>query len=375
MTTKSNDKQNAEKTDMKEQRSVWDLDHQVLEIQACGTNVLGCEFQLDLVTRNERKSLLTPNRGGVLSAPTRDRIKNACGEVEGLKGVELIKVFQPDAFAASLARVDRHVAESDAPENGGAIAVCPDPFAPLGHPDAARRAELEQYRNKVLFAALAACTAGGRRQVRLLSNSLEVREHFQQIAALGSSVAFGVDLSTVDPDRAAMYEPDLPTPQQRLELLKDAHSAGIGIFVSVAGLVPDTYKSDLRDVLAAVKQFTPRLVFVQPGHAPSGVRSALAERYKDEIVKPKLEVFASSRDTASFMIEALNEAVSIAAEAGLGDQLRLLPDRKRLTSDAALNLVCERSAGAVIANHRAWVESLASNAARGWSHVGEEVAR
>jgi hypothetical protein len=337
--------------------------------------VLGSEFQLELVTRNERKSLLTPNRGGVLSAPTRDRIKNACGEVEGLKGVELIKVFDPSAFAASLARVDRHIAESDAPENGASVAICPDPFAPLGHPDAARRDALQKYIDDVLLAALAACTVGGRRQVRLLSNSLEVRKHFKQIAALGSSVAFGVDLSTIDPERAKMYEPDLPTPQQRLELLKDAHSAGIGIFVSVTGLVPDTYKSDLRDVLAAVKPLDPRLVFVQPGYAPSGVRSALAERYKDEVKKPKLDVFASARDTASFMIEVLNEAVSIAAEAGLREQLRLLPDRKRLTSDAALGLICERNAGTVIANHKAWVESMASDANRGWSRLGEEVTR
>ena len=43
--------------------------------------------------------------------------------------------------------------------------------------------------------------------------------------------------------------------------------------------------------------------------------------------------------------------------------------------DAALGLICERSAGAVIANHKAWVESMASDANRGWSHVGEEVAR
>ena len=166
--------------------------------------------------------------------------------------------------------------------------------------------------------------------VRILTRSPLAREDFDLFRRFGNRLVFGVSLPTLDDVHARLYEPHAPGPTQRLELLKDAHAAGIPTFVAIAPVFPECSFDDMLDVFNAVKEAKPLTYYMEPVN----IRIGIAERIEAEANKISRHIditpYKDKPAWAEYAIGSLLDAERAADMAGVRDRLHLWPDHADL---------------------------------------------
>lgn len=181
--------------------------------------------------------------------------------------------------------------------------------------DNARRKSLEMIRDHSTL------------NVRILTRSPLAREDFELMRSFGDRLMFGVSLPTLDEKVSRIYEPDAPGPQQRLQLLEDAHAAGIATFVAVAPVFPQSNCEDLVTLFKKVEKAQPHTIFMEPVN----IRLKVAERIEASAKKLGMEndvsPFRDSQVWADYAVKMLKVAELAAEEAGVRAKLHLWPDK------------------------------------------------
>ena len=169
--------------------------------------------------------------------------------------------------------------------------------------------------------------------VRILTRSGLARKDFDLFKKFGDRLLLGVSLPTLNDRLSRLYEPDAPGPALRLNLVLDAHKAGIPTFVAVAPVYPEVGYEGMLKVFNAVKEAAPVTYFMEPVNMRMGV----AERVGAEVRKTGREIDMtpySSDGTAwsEYAVRTLLDAERAADAAGVRDRLHLWPDHDALGS-------------------------------------------
>ncbi len=92
------------------------------------------------------------------------------------------------------------------------------------------------------------------------------------------NVRFGVTVTTVDPDAAALFEPGASPPSERLRVLREAQRIGLSTFLFLGPLLPGISDrgEGLRSLLAAAAELGPDSLFVDRLNRRAGMWPAVA---------------------------------------------------------------------------------------------------
>ncbi|MEQ2005828.1 MAG: radical SAM protein, partial [Limisphaerales bacterium] len=162
--------------------------------------------------------------------------------------------------------------------------------------------------------------------VRILTRSPLARQDFDLFASLGNRLTFGMSLPTLDNQLARIYEPNAPSPTQRLATLHAARDRGLNIFVAVAPTYAECDEADIRATLAAVKELNPLTIYHEPINVRADNIERIARHAEAEGKVLNTAVFDTPSDSRAYATDALRLVQSMAQELGLENKLHLWPD-------------------------------------------------
>lgn len=240
----------------------------------------------------------------------------------------LLRPWEETKFLASLRRAENTPLANLKPDGNRAVifSSTTDAYQIVHHPDAARRKELNAHARFVVRRALELIRDRSTLNVRILTRSPLARQDFDLFRSLGHRVLFGMSLPTLRNDLARVYEPNAPSPSQRLATLRAANETGIPVYVAMAPTYPECDAQDLRATLTAIADVDPVTVF----HEPINIRAENVAR-----IRTHAQSLGISLETAVFEKEAwpayaiaqLQTAERIAGEVGLGHCFHPWPDK------------------------------------------------
>ncbi len=272
----------------------------------------------------------------------------------------LVRYWDRKKFMRSLRDAKRTTPGRLNADGNRAVIICSttDPYQVIRNEDAGRQRELNTYARQMLRDALEAIRDHSDLNVRILTRSALARKDFDLFKTFGNRLLLGTSLPTLDTVLGRLYEPRVPAPSQRLELLIDAHKAGIPTFVAVAPVFPEVGYQGMLDVFNAVKKARPWTIFMEPVN----IRLGIAERIQLEAQKLGRDLdmmpYTDTAAWARYAISALHDAERAAMKAGVADILHLWPDHTDLQRKAVLKAQSDPEA------YLAWLQGY-------WNRVSE----
>lgn len=101
-------------------------------------------------------------------------------------------------------------------------------------------------------------------RVRILTRSPLVVSDLDLLKEFGDRCMVGMSLPTLDDRLCRRYEPHAPGPSQRLDALRAVHEAGLGVYVALAPVPPESTYEDILRTMIAVAELAPVTVYVEP---------------------------------------------------------------------------------------------------------------
>ena len=250
----------------------------------------------------------------------------------------LVRPWIESRFMASLRVAEQtHLGLLNADGNR-AVMLCSttDPYQVIRNEDPETQRRLNHHARHMLQMALTAIRDHSTLNVRILTRSPLARQDFELLRSFGNRLLLGTSLPTLDPVLGRVYEPRAPDPRQRLQLLIDAHAAGIPTFVAVAPVFPEVGYEGMLQVFREVRAAQPCTIFMEPVN----IRQGIAERIQAEAQIHGRQIdMTPYREKAAWIeyaVRTLKEAERAADEAGVRDCLHLWPDHTDLGSRAAV---------------------------------------
>jgi len=246
----------------------------------------------------------------------------------------LVRPWDRKKFMASLRKAEQTPLSQLDADGNRAVFLCSttDPYQTIRNPDAGKQKLLNEHARQMLRDALEAIRDHSTLNVRILTRSPLARQDFDIFKTFGNRLLLGTSLPTLDPVLGRLYEPKVPAPAQRLQLLTDAHAAGIHTYVAVAPVFPEVGYKGMLEVFQAVKAARPHTVFLEPVN----LRLGIAERIQLEARKLgrviDMTPYIDSAAWAVYAVQTLRDAERAAKKAGVMDRLHLWPDHDALSS-------------------------------------------
>ncbi|MEN9575612.1 MAG: hypothetical protein RL514_3467 [Verrucomicrobiota bacterium] len=220
--------------------------------------------------------------------------------------------------------------------------------------------------------------------VRILTRSPLARQDFDLFKSFGNRLLFGMSVPTLNNRLARIYEPNAPSPTQRLATLQAARDLGLNIFVAVAPTYAECDEADLRATLTDVKALSPRTIYHEPINVRADNIARIARHAEAEGQVLNTAVFDTPNDWRAYAMDSLRMVQRLAQELGLEGKLHLWPDAElqsencfhemrkaawtRQHPDAVLTkeqrVELKRLDEAAYAEHVAWLEGW-------WSRISE----
>lgn len=98
----------------------------------------------------------------------------------------------------------------------------------------------------------------------LTRNPILALQDLDVFEAAGDHVTIGSSIPSMDADRVAAIEPRAPSPQHRVQGLREFADASVNTFVSMSPTYPTQSRDDLREQLELVAECDPDVVFHEP---------------------------------------------------------------------------------------------------------------
>jgi DNA repair photolyase len=292
--------------------------HKSLSDWACNTSVgclHGCRFCYvpEVSTRK-------------LSAPLAQRgVDNPDAE---WGGYAFVRPFDEEKFRASVKKAERTPVEKLSRDGNRAVmfSTTTDPYQVFFHPDAEKRAQLNQASTAMMTRALEIIRDESTLNVRILTRSPLVRQDFPVLKSLGNRVVLGMSLPTLRADLANVYEPGAPAPARRLDALHRAKDEGIPVCVMMAPTFAECDRDDLRITLNEIKSLEPITIFHEPINIRADNAQRIAEHAKSIGVPVRTDVFATKEAWEGYALQSFADMEAVAKEVGVYDQLHLWID-------------------------------------------------
>ena len=164
--------------------------------------------------------------------------------------------------------------------------------------------------------------------VRILTRSPLARKDFDLFKSFGKRLMFGMSLPTLNDRLARVYEPNAPSPTQRLATLQAARDYGLNIFVAVAPTYAECDETDIRATLAAVKALNPLTIYHEPINVRADNIERIARHAEAEGQVVNTAVFNTRNAWRAYSMDALRMVQRLAQELGLEGKLHLWPDAR-----------------------------------------------
>jgi DNA repair photolyase len=232
-----------------------------------------------------------------------------------------VRRWHEGAFLASLKRAENTPADRLNPDGNRAVMFCTttDPYQVL-------RGELGEHHATMVSRALELIRDHSTLNVRILTRSPLAKKDFDLMRSFGSRLMFGMSLPTLNDRLARIYEPNAPSPTQRLKCLRAAHEAGLNIYVAVAPTYPECGAQDMIETLQAIKPLNPMTVFMEPVNIRAENVKRIAEHARKLGERINTNVFATPVEWRRYAMMALSDMEIAAADVGMFDRLHLWPD-------------------------------------------------
>jgi DNA repair photolyase len=232
-----------------------------------------------------------------------------------------------------------------------------DPYQMLRHGDPDRRRELQAHLSDSVRRSMELIRDHSDLGVRVQTRFARAVQDFDIYQSLGDRAVFGTSVMTMREDLRRVYEPRIAPTQNRLDMLKRAHDAGIAIYVALAPIPPECTAEDIHDVMSAIKEVDPITVFVEPINIRGKNRALVETSAKRAAVQIKTDVYGSPALMRRYALDTFRTVERVAEDVGLSHCLHLWPDAD-LGSGIAM-----REVGDPVA-HLAWLNKW-------WDRVSE----
>jgi DNA repair photolyase len=286
----------------------------------------GCRFCYVTETSTNKQAGLLKSYG----------VRNA---VEDWGSYVLVRPWDERKFMTSLRK-----AESTHPgllnaDGNRAVFLCSttDPYQTIRNPDAEIQKALNEQAREVRRKALTAILEKSTLNVRILTRSPLARQDFDLFKKFGDRLLLGTSLPTLNDKLRALYEPDVPHPKQRLNLLLDAHKAGIHTYVAVAPVFPEVGYEGMLEVFKAVKAAKPWTLFMEPVNLRLGIAKRIQERAISLGIEMDMSIYDGGPAWVEYAIQSLKDAEKAAKVTGQIDRLHLWPDHEALSRRSVAN--------------------------------------
>lgn len=252
--------------------------------------------------------------------------------VEDWGGYVLVRPWDERRFMASLDKAEKiHPGLLNADGNR-AVFLCSttDPYQTIRNPDPVKQKPLNDLARSTLRKALIAIRDHSTLNVRILTRSPLARQDFDVFKSFGNRLLLGTSLPTLSDKLRKLYEPDVPHPKQRLQLLLDAHKAGIPTYVAVAPVFPEVGYRGMLEVFEAVKAAAPWTIFVEPVNLRLGIAERIERSARKLGIEMDMTVYDAGPAWAEYAIQCLKDAERAAEVSGQRGRLHLWPDHAAL---------------------------------------------
>lgn len=276
------------------------------------------------------------------------------------------RTWDEEEFNASLRRAENTAQGKLKADGHRAIMFCSttDPYQVIKNPDPEKARELTRHHQAIVRNALELIRDESTLKVRILTRSGLARTDFELMRGYGNRLTFGMSLPTLNDTLARIYEPNAPSPTQRMKTLRAAKDAGLNVYVAVAPTYPECDEADLRATLEAVAALDPITVFHEPINMRAENVARIATHAASLGVALNAAVFADDTAWSAYAIPQLRLVQRIAGEVGLADRLHLWPDASLKAKKRFMAMrTAERLAGTGIgddevayAEHLVWLE-------------------
>ena len=272
----------------------------------------------------------------------------------------LVRPWNEREFLAKLRRAEKTHPRNLNADGNRAVLLCSttDPYQTIRNPDPTKQKRLNQLARSVLLKALSTIRDHSTLNVRILTRSPLARRDFSVFQSFGNRLMLGTSLPTLNGKLSEIYEPNVPHPSQRLDLLTDAHKAGIATFVAIAPVFPEVGYAGMLKVFQAVKAAKPMTIFMEPVNLRLGIAERIAERARDLGVEMDMTVYDGGPAWAQYAIQSLRDAERAAKATGQFARLHLWPDYEALGSKKVVTAQENPEA------YRKWLRSY-------WNRVSE----
>lgn len=250
----------------------------------------------------------------------------------------LVRPWNERAFMNSLKHAEDTPASELNRDGNRAVCLCSttDPYQVIRHPEPQKQKSFNAHARSLRRRALVAIRDNSTLNVRILTRSALAIEDFDILRGFGDRLMLGVSLPTLDPVISRFYEPMAPAPSHRLNLIREAHAAGIHTYVAVAPVYPEVGYKGILEVFHAVKPVNPLTVFMEPVNLRLGVRERIQIAAAEQGREIDMEPYMGGTAWADYAIKFLKHAEVAAREVGILDRLHLWPDHDALGSKTVI---------------------------------------
>jgi DNA repair photolyase len=241
----------------------------------------------------------------------------------------LLREWDERSFLRSLKAAQSTPVASLPADGNRAIMYCTttDPYQVFHHCNPSRSKELGDAARKMVTRSLELIRDHSTLNVRILTRSPLARVDFDLYRSLKSRLVFGMSVPTLNPRLARLYEPQAPSPQQRMKALQQAKDAGLHVYVAMAPTFPESDEDDLRNTMQEIAKLKPITVFHEPINIRAENVERMASRARELGVIQRSDVFETSAAWQDYAIESFRKIQRLAREVKLSSRLHLWPDR------------------------------------------------
>ncbi len=214
------------------------------------------------------------------------------------------------------------------PDGNRAVMLCTtaDAYQTITSPNKELKRRLNAERAHMVRRILELIRDHSTLNVRVLTRSPLARLDFDLFKSFGPRLMFGMSLPTLNDRLARIYEPNAPSPTQRLATLQAARDRGLNIFVAVAPTYAECDEADVRATLTAVKALNPLTIYHEPINVRADNIERIARHAEAEGKVLNTAVFDTPNAWRVYAMDALRMVQRVAQELGLEHKLHLWPD-------------------------------------------------
>lgn len=162
----------------------------------------------------------------------------------------------------------------------------------------------------------------------LTRNPILALQDYQTFQEAGEHVIVGSSIPTLNARQATAIEPSAPAPEHRLRGLNKFNDLGVQTYVSMSPTYPSLDRDNLRNLLEAVSECDPSVIFHEPINPRAGNFEMCVQSARDagELdLANKLEHLQSVDQWVEYAVSHLRTVQDIGEEMGL--PIHLWPDK------------------------------------------------